>query len=204
MAKKECKQECDCQKFAEDLFALYSQNSFGSISKRELDLFLFANFKKMEKIQGNSSWEIAKELKISKSKAQTLLYESDLRYPSQGEDELIQKVLNKVPQTIDKGVVSIIVDSRYVRDCIRNFLATNGFFTDLSFASDVVKMPVEAYWKLQEVYNGNVVKALKDKSFLNKLKDYGNEALIKFVSTVGDSLINSTVTSFFEYLQNNF
>jgi len=204
MAKKECKQECDYQKFAEDLFALYSQNSFGSISKRELDLFLFANFKKMEKIQGNSSWEIAKELKISKSKAQTLLYESDLRYPSQGEDELIQKVLNKVPQTIDKGVVSIIVDSRYVRDCIRNFLATNGFFTDLSFASDVVKMPVEAYWKLQEVYNGNVVKALKDKSFLNKLKDYGNEALIKFVSTVGDSLINSTVTSFFEYLQNNF
>ena len=204
MAKKECKQECDYQKFAEDLFALYSQNSFGSISKRELDLFLFANFKKMEKIQGNSSWEIAKELKISKSKAQTLLYESDLRYPSQGEDELIQKVLNKVPQTIDKGVVSIIVDSRYVRDCIRNFLATNGFFTDLSFASHVVKMPVEAYWKLQEVYNGNVVKALKDKSFLNKLKDYGNEALIKFVSTVGDSLINSTVTSFFEYLQNNF
>ena len=204
MAKKECKQECDYQKFAEDLFALYSQNSFGSISKRELDLFLFANFKKMEKIQGNSSWEIAKELKISKSKAQTLLYESDLQYPSQVEDELIQKVLNKVPQTIDKGVVSIIVDSRYVRDCIRNFLATNGFFTDLSFASDVVKMPVEAYWKLQEVYNGNVVKALKDKSFLNKLKDYGNEALIKFVSTVGDSLINSTVTSFFEYLQNNF
>lgn len=204
MPKKECKQEYDYQKFAEDLFALYSQNSFGSISKRELDLFLFANFKKMEKIQGISSWEIAKELKISKSKAQTLLYESDLRYPSQGEDELIQKVLNKVPQTIDKGVVSIIVDSRYVRDCIRNFLATNGFFTDLSFASDVVKMPVEAYWKLQEVYNGNVVKALKDKSFLNKLKDYGNVALTKFVSTVGESLINTTVTSFFEYLQNNF
>lgn len=36
------------EQFADSLFGLYQQNSFGSVSKRELDLFLFANFKRWE------------------------------------------------------------------------------------------------------------------------------------------------------------
>lgn len=39
MSKKVNLEEYDYRLFAENLFALYSQNSFGSISKRELDLF---------------------------------------------------------------------------------------------------------------------------------------------------------------------
>ena len=48
------------EQFVKELFALYSQNSFGSLSKRELDIFLFHWFRKLGEISGADSWSIAK------------------------------------------------------------------------------------------------------------------------------------------------
>ena len=192
------------EQFADSLFGLYQQNSFGSVSKRELDLFLFANFKKMGRIQGCFSWDIAQELKISKSKAQSLLYESELRYRSQDDKELIQCALDKIPQFIDKGVVSLVVDNRYVRDCMRSFLSKKGFISDLSFASDVVKMPIDAYWELQSEYNKESVKSLRKEDFVNNLKSLGKDVFPGLVSRfvgepVGQS-VSKILSSFFKFV----
>ena len=169
MTKKDIKpQSFDYKGFADSLFELYTQNSFGSVSKRELDLYLFSKFKEMGIIQGESSWDISKDLKISKNKAQTLLYESQLRYPLLDEKELVKKALDKIPQSFDKGVFSLIVDDRFVRDCMRNFLAKHGFVSDLSFASDIIKVPVDAYWALQDEFNKDAVKSLKKRRLYKK------------------------------------
>jgi hypothetical protein len=157
------------EQFVKELFALYSQNSFGSLSKRELDIFLFHWFRKLGEISGADSWSIAKKLKITKSKAQTLLYEDALHY-SEEEYTLIKKALNKIPTIKADGVISLMVDDKYVRDAIRSFVMSNDCVTDLSFSSDVVKMSLDGYWLLQSKYNNENLGKLKRDDFINTLK----------------------------------
>lgn len=205
MSKKGVSIQCTDEDFANELFKLYTQNSFGAISKRELDLFLFSKFKAMNKISGKTSWDLAKELKISKNKAQTLLYESELRYSSQEENDQVQQVLNHIPKSFEKGVVFLIVDNRYAKDCMRDFLAEIGYVTDLSFASDIIKMPVDAYWKLLEKYNSNVIKSLEKERFIQELKSLGKSAVLEFAATIGGETgrqaTQLTVETFFRFIK---
>ena len=157
------------EQFVKELFILYSQNSFGSLSKRELDIFLFHWFRKIGAVSGTDSWSIAKKLKITKSKAQSLLYEDALRY-SEEENALVKEALNKIPTIKADGVISLMVDDKYVRDAIRSFLMSNDCVTDLSFSSDIVKMSLDGYWLLQSEYNQENLGKLKREDFVNTLK----------------------------------
>lgn len=156
------------ENFMDDLFGLYTQNSFGSISKRELDIYLFHAFRKMGKIQGDDAWKIAQSLRISKSKAQTLLYESTLRYGMDDVNSKIKAVLNSLPRLIDGEVVWLMVGDKYVRETMRAYLMERNIVTDLSFASEIIKMPVEGYWELQEKYNKENLSKMKREEFIKK------------------------------------
>ena len=187
--------------FVDNLFSLYAQNSFGSISKRELDIFLFFWFRKMGKIGGESPWDVAQELKISKSKAQTLLYESELRYKDQEDIVQIQAILDKVPCSFDNDIVTLIVEKRYVRDCMRDFLTKKGFVSDLSFASDVVKVPIDAYWLLQNEFNCPALNNLAKEKFFEYMKSFGKEVLSAFASSIGGEAAGRAVRTFGEFVK---
>lgn len=205
MKKDTLQKSFDYKAFSDKLFELYSQNSFGSFPKKELDVFLFDQFKEMGKIQSDSSWDLAKELKITKSKAQTLFYESVIRYHAQSDVKKIQNALDKIPQSLDKGIFSLIIDDRYARESMRDYLAKSGYVTDLSFASDVVKVPVDAYWILLERYNPSAIKSLEKDQLIMDLKSLGKEAfsgiISKFTGEPVGHAVEKTLYSFFRFVQ---
>jgi len=60
MSNKEGLDVESAKSFVDSLFKLYSQNSFGSVSKRELDLFLFSRFKEL-KMPIDAYWVLQEE-----------------------------------------------------------------------------------------------------------------------------------------------
>ncbi len=189
------------KEFADSLFDFYTQNSFGAVSKRELDIFLFDRFKRLGKIGSTNSWDIAKELKISQTKARMLFYESSLRTAETSDETLqIKKVLDEPPifKTNAKNgkLISLIVDNRYPRDAIRSYLRENGFFSDTSFASDVITMPIDAYIALLKKFQPDLADNVKLDRLKEAFKDLGIGVLSKLV---GDSATNG-LKSFFELI----
>ncbi len=161
--------------FIDSLFAFYTQNSFGAVSKRELDIFLFNQFQRLGKIHSTDSWEIAKELKISQTKARTLLYESSLRNTKEAAEEeaLIRESLKSSPQIKAENKISLTIDNRYARDAIRSYLREKGFFSDTSFASDVITMPTEAYIDLLERFYPEIAKKISRDELLQTFANVG-------------------------------
>lgn len=183
----------------DELFKLYCQNSFGSVSKRELDIFLFNMFQETGMIKGKDSWDLAQELKISRTKAQTLLYESSIRY-SQKVDVKIRQLLNDPPRLQDGGTIWMMVDDKFVREQMRSYLRSMGIVTDLSFASEIVKMPPEGYWELQKKYNPQNVSKLKKDEFVEKLKKIPGEFAGKLLSDVAGEKAGESIGTMFSLL----
>ncbi|MCQ2098048.1 MAG: hypothetical protein MJY87_08945 [Fibrobacter sp.] len=182
-----------------ELFKLYCQNSFGSVSKRELDIFLFNMFQETGMIKGKDSWDLAQELKISRTKAQTLLYESSIRY-SQKVNVKIQQLLNDPPRLQDGGTIWMMVDDKFVREQMRSYLRSKGIVTDLSFASEIVKMPPEGYWELQKKYNPQNVSKLKKDEFVEKLKKIPGKFVGKLLSDVAGEEAGESIGTMFSLL----
>ena len=189
------------EKKIDELFSLYSQNSFGSISKRELDIFLFQVFRDLGKIKGDDSWSIANELKISKSKAQTLLYESSIRY-GKNVNEKIGDALNSPPRIQDGGCVWLMVDDKYARETMRAFLMEQKIVSDLSFASEIVKMPAEGYWILQQQYNKENLPKLKKDEFVNALIEISKGCTGKFLSEIVGAEATGGIKRIFNLMTN--
>lgn len=131
----------------------YCIPSFGSMSKHDFDLLMFDSMVKMGVISDNPTiYDVMKDLKVTRSKARTLIYEYQLR-KIQDEGQLREQLreLMKTPlmSTLSKNVC-LEVDNPYLVDFIRNELKGLGFITDGSFHAELVKMSTEAFASLYE------------------------------------------------------
>lgn len=131
----------------------YCIPSFGSMSKHDIDLLMFDSMVRMGVISNNPTiYDVMRDLKVTRSKARTLIYEFQLR-KVQNEEQLREQLrdLMKTPlmSTLSKNVC-LEVDNPYLVDFIRNELKRLGFITDGSFHAELVKMSTEAFASLYE------------------------------------------------------
>ena len=129
----------------------YCVPSFGSMSKHDIDLLMFDSMVKMGVISDNPTiYDVMKDLKVTRSKARTLIYEFQLR-KIEDDDQLRSQLrkLMKTPlmSTMSKNVC-LEVDNPYLVDFIRNELKRLGYITDGSFHTELVKMSTEAFASL--------------------------------------------------------
>lgn len=145
----------------------YCVPSFGSMSKHDIDLLMFDSMVKMGVISDNPTiYDVMKDLKVTRSKARTLIYEFQLR-KIEDDDQLRSQLrkLMKTPlmSTMSKNVC-LEVDNPYLVDFIRNELKRLGYITDGSFHTELVKMSTEAFASLYESILSEVSKReIKDK-----------------------------------------
>ena len=145
----------------------YCVPSFGSMSKHDIDLLMFDSMVKMGVISDNPTiYDVMKDLKVTRSKARTLIYEFQLR-KIEDDDQLRSQLrkLMKTPlmSTMSKNVC-LEVDNPYLVDFIRNELKRLGYITDGSFHTELVKMSTEAFASLYESILSEVSKQeIKDK-----------------------------------------
>jgi len=137
-----------------DLIKDYLTPSFGSLSKRDFDILLFMKLQELNVIDKTPElYELISELKVTRSKARNLLYESKLRTLTNNdlENELKNILINPIFLT-DTDKLGIEIANPYLIDHLKFKLKKLGHITDGSFSPELVKMTKEAYLSLIETY----------------------------------------------------
>ena len=161
------------------IFNTYSNPSFGSMSKHDIDLLLFESMVNMGLISKNPTiYSVMKDLKVTRAKARNLIYEYQLR-KVESEDELGKQLCDILKRPLlshESNNVWLEIDNPYLIDFVRNELKQLGFVTDGSFHAELVKLSVEAFSGLYEKMLSE-----KDKKELRKdLVKYGVKPDLSF------------------------
>lgn len=140
--------EPQLKKSVAEFLNAYMQPSFGSMSKRDVDIKLFCFMQDLGLISPNPSiYEVMRALNITRSKARNLIYEAEIRKElnfDQLDDMLRQKIAHPMFGKIgDK--ISIEIDNPLLIDHLRDRLKKIGHLTDGSFHAEVVTMSCDAF-----------------------------------------------------------
>jgi len=153
----------EIKKSFDELLKLYLSPAFGSISKRDFEIALFIELQRLGIIEDNV-YEIIKSLKITKSKAHSLIYESKLRTTDEKSLKMEFQEIIKIQniKNIEKNKIIIEVVNPYLRDFIKNEFRKLGSVVDTSFNSDILKFDIRDYLDLLSNYDTRLAKELNN------------------------------------------
>lgn len=187
----------------------YLTPAFGSISKRDFDILLFMELQKLEIFDENPEiYDIVSSLKVTRTKARNLLYESKMRNatPEQLNNEL--KQLLKSPTFLkDNDKILLEIGNPFLIDHLKAKLKKLGYITDGSFSSELVKLTSDAYLALFEDMLPNEKKDLikkelikcgakEDSSLKGVMSSVIKKLIEKSIGKAGDELVDNA----FKYL----
>jgi hypothetical protein len=150
------------------LLNYYFTPSFGAIKQRDFDIFLFHLLKQYNFFESEeaSLFEVISKLQVTRSKAKSLIYESNLRF---NKDKLDERVKNEIKQArflkLDGSMIGLDVEDPLLLDYVRDKLKKIGYATDGSYSNQILKISADAYISLLDIY---VKKDIKD-ALINKL-----------------------------------
>jgi hypothetical protein len=193
-----------------ELIAEYMSPAYGSMSKRDFDILLFIKLQKLDVFKKNPEiYDLVTELRITRSKARNLLYESKLRQTSKEEldAELKEHLLNPILlKGIDKQI-SIEIGNPFLADHLKSKLKELNHITDGSFSSEIVKLTTEAYLALFTSYLPDESTTKLKKLFVElgvmteaSLTGFLKGALKKIGSKIADETGEHVADAVFEYL----
>lgn len=187
----------DCRAILEELLSTYMTPAFGVLPKHEIDMMMYEVLQKVGYLNKISTpYDLVRKLKVTRSKAQSLIYESNLRQFTGADDDLkeqLKKLLAEDSLLIYNDKVAIEVENPLLRDYIRQCLREANCITDTSYSKDLLCMSAKAYQKLCEKYANDAYKRLMSSlraegiEVDDKIKVF--EDLIKSLATMagGDS-----------------
>lgn len=135
------------EKFVEFLKE-YTEPSFGSISKRDINIKIFNIMRDLGLISENpDAWEIINKLKLTRTKASGLIYDANICRKGAFEnlDVLLRDTLEKIPYIWEGNHVLIQIDNPLLIDHIKSILKDENCLLDGSFSPEIVKMKPEAF-----------------------------------------------------------
>ena len=193
-------QDCEPKEVLADLLEKYRKPSFGSMSKRDVDIMMFEALQDLGIIKANPKiYDVMQLLHVTRAKARNLIYEVALRRTETEEDlkKQLCDILNEGISFAEKGKVTLEIDNPLVIDYLRKELKDLKHLTDGSFSPELVKMSNEAfadlYWKemegTQKEINAKLKKLGMKESGSQAIFGILQEGLIAAVGTVaGESL----------------
>lgn len=193
--------EKECKTALVKILDKYLNPAFGSLPKREIDLLLFEVLEDLKIIKGTPElYSLVSDLRVTRSKARSLLYDRELR--KYQEDELN----NLVKESLKRPIISkngdefkLEIESPLVSDHLRAKVKELGYLSDGSFSPSIVKLPLKAVTAIIESYltdteKKNIKKVLvragvPDGSFGGILKAVIKKAASKVAADTGEELI---------------
>ena len=149
------------------IFENYLNPAFGALPKRENEIVMFQVLQDLKIFDKNPDlYSLLSSLRVTRTKARTLLYESNLRLNNDLEAELIEALKTPVLIKIDDKVC-LEIDNPLLIDHLKHELRELNHITDGSFSPDLIKLTPAAY------------KTLLNKKFSRISKKELNEALIQ-------------------------
>jgi hypothetical protein len=131
-----------------NIFKGYLNPAFGALPKRENEIVMFQALQELKIFDKHPDlYSLLSSLRITRGKARTLLYESNLRQNFDLESELLDTLKNPVLLK-ENDKVCLEIDNPLLIDHLKHVLKELGHITDGSFSPDLVKLTPDAYKKL--------------------------------------------------------
>ncbi len=154
----------DCRTILEELLKTYITPAFGVLPKHEIDMMMYEVLQKVGYLNRISTpYDLVRKLKVTRSKAQSLIYESNLRHftgSTENLEEQLRNLLIKDAILIYHDKVAIEVENPLLRDYVRQCLKDVNCITDASYSKDLLCISAKAYQKLCEKYANDAYKRL--------------------------------------------
>jgi len=166
------------------ILEFYTKPSFGSVKQREFDIFLFIKLQEIGFFEKNDDiYEIMSKLKITRSKARNLIYESNLRKLNSNElDQKLKEVLKNIHFLKSNSyLISIEIENPLLIDHLKAKLKNKGYSSDGSFSPELVRLNTEAFVAILEDY----IDENSKKSIKTKLVEMGYEKDTSFKGILG-------------------
>ena len=132
-----------------NLLEKYRKPSFGSMSKRDVDIMMFEAMQELGIIDDKNPqiYDVMQLLHVTRSKARNLIYEVALR-KAENEEELKKQLREYLDSPLllkETDKVLLEIDNPLVIDYLRNELKRLKHLTDGSFSPELVKMDLNAF-----------------------------------------------------------
>lgn len=183
------------------ILARYLTPSFGSLTKRDIDLLIFTALERIGYIEDDPSlYALVQQLRVTRGKARGLLYERELRRMGERDlDEKVRQALRR-PLLQKQGELFVLeIDNPLVIDHLRSKLQMLGHATDSSFSPSLVKLSDDAIIDLlenmldakhRERARREFVKAgFPDNSFQGVMKDVFKALAKKVADEAGSRIV---------------
>lgn len=120
--------------------------AFGALSKREMELLIFEALIDVGYISNEPPvYDIVQKLRVTRSKARSLLYDRSLRLHSTDRlDEMARTALSRPVFQANGGLVALDIENPLLADHLRHRLKELGHTSDGSFSPDLVKLSYAA------------------------------------------------------------
>ena len=187
------KSKKEIEEIMNHILSSYLNPAFGSLPKREIDLIFLDTLQSIGALsQEPSLYELVTKLRITRTKARSLLYDQELRQVN--DDELHTKAIQVLTKPLlfkDGEAIKLEVENPLISDHIRYMFQNIGAATDGSFSSSLIKISANAYIKLIEVQlNEDNKNALIKNIKQSGIDNYGSfHAVVKSaLSLIGKSV----------------
>ena len=165
-------QDCEPKEVLADLLEKYRKPSFGSMSKRDVDIMMFEALQDLGIIKANPKiYDVMQLLHVTRAKARNLIYEVALRRMKSEDvmEEELRELLSKPILLKETDKVALEIDNPLLIDYLRKRLKGLNHLTDGSFSPELVKMEYDAFAHIYQETRTDL-----DKKQINKkLKELG-------------------------------
>ncbi|NVJ66533.1 MAG: hypothetical protein HWE16_08580 [Gammaproteobacteria bacterium] len=180
----------------------YTSPAFGALPKGEIELVVLNVLEQLGAIDAEPElYELVSKLKVTRTKARSLIYNRELRRSS--DDDLNQKVIKLLKRPLiqkDGDLFVLEVENPLVSDHLRSQVKKLGFVSDGSFSPSIVKLGLHAISALIEsnltakektaVKKALIKAGAPDKSFRGVLKATLKKIAKKVASNTGEALMD--------------
>ncbi len=135
------------ERFLDEFLEHYLGLSFGSLSKREIDILLMHLLIKYGDLERRSNYELSILFRVTERRVRSLRHEAKLRYVSNVDTYVrteFGRLLEQTQLVAEQEKILFVVEDAFLRDGIQARLKAMGNFADYSFNREILRVTYEA------------------------------------------------------------
>ncbi len=168
--------------FSDKFIDLYLSMGFGSLPKREIDLFVFHFLIKSSEYKNKSNYELSNKFQVPESKIKSMRLYSALKYDIEDSDTILKRVIKRLVKSeqylsFTKGQIEISLEDPIEKRELEHYLKRQGHHAEYTLNSEVLKIePI----RLLELIMEHVDKGNKqlEKMIQENIEDQASSARI--------------------------
>ena len=205
---KEFTPEEKCQ-LADKIIDLYFKQNFGSLSKSDLETFLFSEYIEhcLDANENIDDYVLSKQLGITQSRIRSLKERKELKYPRKGFDwkkSFAEEIKNAKYDQKDHYVKIIIQDINVMNE-VRHWIEEKGWYDECSLNSKLLRVPLSCFAEIciededvSKLFSEDTKKALsklgnENTAIEELLKDFSKGGFKRFLMSASKEFIKEVL-----------